>query len=162
MPRHCALAHRRAQHVARHIGAQDAQAEMQPLGPRDVANDRQRRLQMRRGARRTGGADHQRHIDRPRAQQYLAQIAPCCRRRRRHLALAEIGRADIDRAHVAADQIRLARKPGIECRRRDAIAKLPRSAEKSHRPARPPNIVQNAAGRAHISIPSNGACCCAP
>ena len=162
MPTHRAGAHRRAQHVARQIGAQHAEAEMQPLGARDLADDRERRLQMRRRARRTGGTDHQRHVDRARAQQHLAQIAPRRGRRGRHLALAEIGRPDIDRAHVAADQVRLACQAGIERRRRNAIAELPRRPEEPHRPPRAADIVQHAAGCAHISTPSSGACCCAP
>ena len=155
-------AHSCTERVAGEIGTQHAQAEMQALGTRDIADDGKRRLQMRFGTRGPGRTDNQRHVDRTRAQQRLPQIASRCRRCSRHLAFAEIGGTDIDRAHVAADQIRLAREAGIECRSGNAVAKLPRCTEEAHRPPCAAHVVEDAAGGAHISTPNNGACCCAP
>ena len=59
-----------------------------------------------------------------RRQQHLAQVAARGLRRGRHLAFAEIGRADIDRAHVATDQVRLAREPGVEAGRRECRSRV--------------------------------------
>jgi hypothetical protein len=61
-----------AQQVARHVGAQHAEAEMQPILAGNVAHDSQGRVEMRSGARRPSGTDHQRDIVLPRRPDNLA------------------------------------------------------------------------------------------
>ena len=144
---HRAGAHRCAQSVARQIGAQHTHAEVQSLRTRDFADDGECRVQMRRRARGASRADHQRHINRTRTEQHLAQVAPRRRWCRRHLAFAEIGGPDIDRAHVAADQVRLARQTCIEGRSGNAVAELSRCAQKSHRSPGAAHLLEDACSR---------------
>ena len=156
------VAHRGQQHLPVGVGRDHRHPERKTVRPGDVPDNLQRRIQMRFRTSRPSRSNDQRNIQRTRPMQHLAQVAARGLRRSRHLPLAQIGRADIDRPHVAADHVRLARKPGIEGRRRHAIAQLPGRAQKPQRTAIGPDFAQNAARGAHISIPSKGACCCAP
>ena len=65
------------QHRPRNVGAHHRHAEVQSVGAGDVAQHRQRRVQMRPGAGRSGGSDHQRHVQTARRVQHAAQVAAC-------------------------------------------------------------------------------------
>ena len=85
---------------------------------------RQRLIEMWLGSGRSGRAYDQRNLQLQRTAQHLAQIAPCRRWRGRKLSAAEIVGARIDRAHIAANEMRRAFKAGIEGRRRHAVTEL--------------------------------------
>jgi hypothetical protein len=102
---------------------------MQPILAGDVAHDGQGRVQMRPGARRPSRADHQWDVVLPRRLDNLSQVTSRRCGRRRHLAGTEIVWANIDRPHVAADNVGLSRQPGLERRGRHAVAKLAGGAE---------------------------------
>jgi hypothetical protein len=160
---HLAGVHCLTQQLARHVGAQHAEAEMQLILAGNVAHHGQRRVDMRSRAGRPGGADHQRDVVLPRRQDHLAQVTPRRCRRRRHPAGAEIVRADIDRAHVAADHVGLSRQPGLERRRRHAVAELARGTEHAQRiAAGATKSIYDTKRCAHSSTPRSGPCCCAP
>ena len=108
-----------------------AMRKRRPVGAGDVAHHRQRGVQMRAGAGRSGGADDQRHVQRTGGEQHAAQVAAGSLGRRRHLALAQIGRTDVDRAHVAADQVGLALHAGVEGGGGDAVAELARRPQQA-------------------------------
>ena len=62
----------------------------------------------------TDGAHQQRNLQAPRAEQHQAQIAFHRSVRKRRLAIAEMARARIGRAAVAADEVRLLRETQFE------------------------------------------------
>ena len=106
---------------------------MQSVPARDLAHDIERRRKMRRGPRAAGGADQERDVQPARAAQALGEIGPHHGVRLRHFSRAQIVGARIDRPHVGADQVRLAREPGVECRIRNAVTELARGGHDAQR-----------------------------
>src|SRR5262249_56942349 len=90
---------------------------------------RERRL----GAGRSGGADEGGIFQVQGTEQPLAQAPPRGSRRGRELAAAKIIGTDVDRSHVATDQMRLPLKSCRKRRRRHAVSELPRGAKNSDR-----------------------------
>ena len=148
--------------VARHVRGDHGHAERKPILARDLANDVERLIEVRPGTRRACRADDQGNIQPPRRAQHLAQVALGADARRRHLAAAEVGRPDVDRAHIDADHIRRTRQARLEGRRGDAIAELARGTERAQRPAPAGEVVKQPSDGGHSSISRRGACCCAP
>jgi len=119
----------------RQVGADHRHAKMPPLDAGDVAQHPQCRVQMGRGAGRTGGSDDQRDIQLPGGKQDAPQVAAGRLGGGRHLALAQIGGSDVNRAHVAADEVRAALQAGAERCGRDAVAELAGRAQQPDRAA---------------------------
>ena len=80
----------------RHVRGNHSHAECEPFLAGDLANDVQRLIQMRPGTRRARRTDDQGNVQSPRRAQHLAQVSFGPNAGRRHLAAAEIGRADVD------------------------------------------------------------------
>jgi hypothetical protein len=126
-------------------------------------HDLQRLRQVRRGACGARGAEQQRHAELARAVDDEPQVAPRHRLRRRQLAGAEVVRPHIDRAHVAADEMRRPRKSRAQRRLRDAVSELAGGRERAQRlPRREAGIEQLRDDARHSTTSSSGRCCCAP
>src|SRR5262249_59846861 len=104
-----------------------------PLLASYLANDRQSLLEMRLGAGRSGGADDEGNFQLEGAEHYLAQVPPRGSQRGRELAAAKIIGTDVDRSHVATDQMRLPLKSPRNCPPRHPVSDLPRGAKNSNR-----------------------------
>ena len=111
--------------VARHIGQDRSEPEMQAFIACDFAHHFERMCEMRRCARAAGGAYQQRYAKTPRAVDALCEIDAHHGFGLRHFSGAQIVRAGIDRAHVGADQVRLALEPSVERRIGNPIPQLP-------------------------------------
>ena len=161
---HTSRPHRLLHLLARHVRGNRCEAEMQSVLARNLADHGERFREMRRCARRSCGADQQRHVDRARAEQHRLEIAARHRVARRELARAEVIRSRVDRAHVGADKVGLPLETRLECGFRNAVAELPRRAKHAQRlePALAGYLVAQPLDCAHSSTPRSGPCCCAP
>ena len=148
--------------LARHVRGDHSHAEGKPILAGDVANDFERLLEVRSGTRRTRRTDDQWNIQPARRAQHLAQVALGPDTRRRHLAAAEVGWPDVDRAHIDADHIGRMCQTRLEGRRRNAVAELARGTERAQRPSAAAEIIKQARNGGHSSISRRAACCWAP
>src|SRR5262249_17837163 len=98
----------------------------------------------------------------PGSAQNLAEVALGSNACRCHLAAAEVGRADINGAHIHADHVRRPSKASLERWRRNTIAELARGTEAAQRSAPAGKAVEQSSDGGHSSISRRGACCCAP
>ena len=145
-----------------HIGGNHGHAEGQAVLARDFANKVERLLEMRLGAGRARRADNQWYVQPARPARDLAQVSFRTDASRRHLAAAEIGGSDVDRAHVDAGHVGRSGQARLERRRRDAIAELAGSPERTQGSATARKVFQQSRDGRHSSISRSSACCCAP
>jgi hypothetical protein len=149
------------EHSPFNVGAQHAHAKAETLFASYVAHDRQRLLEMWLGAGRSGGADDEGNFQLQGAEQHFAQVPPRGSGRGRELAAAKIVGTDVDRSHVATDQMRLPLKSRRKRRRRHAVSELPGGAKNSDRlrAVRFGKMVQYPLRCGHISSFRSGVCC---
>jgi hypothetical protein len=137
----------------RNICPHHGHAEPQPFTPGDVADHRQRRVQMGRGNSRSGRPDDQRDIQFPSGKQHAAEVAAGRFGGGRHLALAEVSGTNVDRSHVATDQVRSAVDASLERGRRNAVAELTGCAQQADWTWGATKFRDDPTGGAQISIP---------
>ena len=126
---HATATYRRLDGLGVDVGVDHGHAKAQAIFPGDTPDHLQRRVQMGRGARRPGRSDDERYPGPEGSVQNPAQIADRALFRRGQSAGAQIIRTHVDGAHVASDDVGLARQPGLERRRRDAVAELARGRQ---------------------------------
>ena len=158
------VANRALDQIARHVGGDRSETEMQACGTGDVAHHLQSLVEMRRRARGTGGSKEQRDAEVPRAAQYAGEVVARHGVAGGEIAAAEIVGPRIDRAHVSADEMRLAFQSLGEGRFGNAVAQLAGGGEHPQRPqpGAGGDCFTQPSDRGHISTSSKGPCCCAP
>ena len=156
------LHHQFGRQVTGHRG----QAKAQALGLRNGPHHGHGRVQLRPRPGGAGAADDQRDALRQGRCQHQLKVAVHHGRGRCHLARAQVIGAGVDRAHVAADQVRPARQPALQGGLGNAIAQLARGSQDAQRPVLQTVALQQALAGTHGApssrMPSMGACCCAP
>ena len=160
--RDLAAAHGGLHDITRHLGANIGDLEAQIVLARDFADDVHGLGKVRIAAARAGRAENEGNAVPDRTDDREAEIPLGRAPRRRELACAEIVGARIDRAHVSADQMRLAREAGAECRFGNAIAELSGGREDAQRTLLALPGVDGGGESAHISRSRMGRCCWAP
>ena len=144
--------------IAGHGGEPEAQREV----ARDLPHQGHRGVELRSRAGRTGAADDERYAQLQRGSQHEFQVAPHHRRWSGHGARTQVVGAGIDGAHVATDEVWLARQAAPQRRQRNAVAELPGRCQHAQRPVAGPMRPKQLPNGRHRTTPSKGACCCAP